>query len=84
LDLSSPEVITTRYNIVGFQDDLAGVVNSLKAAANLRQPFSNRVKNKTRKRVTVSEISVDVRDAIARTNSVDVEHFALLKQRAQT
>jgi hypothetical protein len=73
-------IISTRYDIVGFQDELSVAAQKLKNAANLRLPFADRKENKTRERVALSEISVHARRIIGEVNFVDVRLFALLRE----
>jgi len=75
------QVISERYDIVGFQDDLPAVMHNLSYAAHLYKPFDNQVRNKTIKRIGLGEVPENVRKAIAEVNFLDVKLYALLKAR---
>ncbi len=76
-------VVSEKYNIVGFQDNLAAAMDKLKNVARLPQPFQNQVLNKTRKKIGLEEISKNARQTIAEVNALDVELYALLKAREE-
>jgi hypothetical protein len=72
------QVISKRYDIVGFQDDLPTVAHKLRKAAHLYRPFDNRVL-KAGKRIGLNEVPENVRITIAEVNFLDVKLYALLK-----
>ena len=73
------KIISEKYDIVGFQDNLPAVIEQLKAKAHLSKPFKNQVLNKTRQKNRPDQISEAVRKTIAQVNSLDVKLYNLLQ-----
>ena len=72
--------ILTKFDIIGFQDDLPSAVNNLGKAAKLYKPFNNEVTNKTKKRIAYQDVPESIRKIIANVNFLDVELYAKLKE----
>lgn len=75
------QVISQRFHIIGFQDNLVSVSHKLRNVAHLYKRFANQVINKTKKRITVKEIDENVKNKIAEVNFLDVKLYGLLKAR---
>lgn len=73
------DVILKKYDIVGFQDDVPSFLHRLRDAAYLQKPYENSVENKTSGRIGVREISDTAREAISRTNFLDIELYKALR-----
>lgn len=71
--------LSNDYHIVGFQDEYAEGVEALRLAAGLKLPFANKHRNQNKRRTASTEISTSARNAIRRTNEIDIELFAHLK-----
>lgn len=73
------QVISTRYRMIGFQDDLPGLMSRLRDVARLHRPFDNKVRYETSKRIGLQEVPEKVRKAISEVNFLDVKLYALLR-----
>jgi len=78
------QVISEKYDIVGFQDDLSAVIQRIITAAHLTEPFQNLVQNKTSKRPKLEEVDENVKKSIAGVNFLDVKLYALLRHAFRT
>jgi hypothetical protein len=72
------DFIVYHYDIVGFQNNLIAIAEQLQRSANLRLPFSNHFKNRTRNRLSVENVSDSALTRISEVNSVDLKLYDLL------
>jgi len=73
------KIISKKYGIIGFQDDLPAVTNKLITSAHLYKKFDNQVLNKTRKRIEIEEVPENTKKTITEVNFLDIKLYALLK-----
>ena len=74
------EVVTQKYDIVGFQNDLPGVAEQIRTAARFTDAFENAMTNQTRKRLSLREISDEARKSIGGANAVDLDLYSALER----
>lgn len=72
--------ITTKYDFIGFQDNLLPMINRLRNTAHLHLLFHNRPQNKTRNKPKYEDIDEKVKNSIAKVNFLDVKLYAILKE----
>ncbi|MCF8262163.1 MAG: sulfotransferase family protein [Melioribacteraceae bacterium] len=72
--------IVSRYDLVGFQDDLIAFIENLRKMARLRNPYATTNENKTEKRPKLDDISEAVRLKIADINFLDISLYQKLKE----
>ncbi|MEM9525953.1 MAG: sulfotransferase family 2 domain-containing protein [Bacteroidota bacterium] len=77
LDLAY-ETIRSKYDLIGFQDELPAFMEALKQMAGLSASFDNSRKNRTVTRPKVNEVDPMVLETIARYNALDIELFERL------
>ena len=71
--------ITSNYILVGFQDNLVDFVEKIRELTNLDKPFINRRINKTKNKVSFSQIPEETKQKIAESNVLDIKLYDLLK-----
>ena len=73
------DIISERYDVFGFQDNLAESVNRLRNSARLYEPFGSQARNITPNRTGLKDIPAEVKQIIAEANHLDIRLYALLK-----
>lgn len=76
-------IVTNRYHVIGFLDDLVTVMNSLGREVGYRRRFQNTYLNKTASRPAKHEIDASVLNTIKQVNFLDVELYSRLKNGAK-
>lgn len=73
------KAVLESYDLIGFQDDIHGFLENIRATCRLTSSVSEDRKNVTDGRKSVKDLSEDEFMNISRSNAADIELFALIR-----
>lgn len=73
------DIVTTKYDIIGFLDDFQSFVKELKIAAGYTDDYVDSRVNVTRVRPVLSQVAESDKDAVMQANAVDIHLYDQLK-----
>ena len=72
------KILTEKYHLVGFQDEIPAFVNALIQTASLQAPFKNTVRKKSNNRLKIDSLPKSTIDKITEVNFLDARLYERL------